>query len=839
MYPTRAFHLFTRFSIPVAVFLFLAAVVVLLAASCGGEDRDISESRESAERERESATRPLSAATAEPEATAEAARPVSSSGESAIKSGGETISAGDSHTCRVREDGSVECWGWNEFGQARPPAGEFISVSAGAFHTCGVRTDGSVACWGSDEHGQANPPEGEFSSVSAGHDNTCGVETNGSVECWGLYFDGLIPPPSYGFATVSVGNDHACGVVEFDRTGRLPKGSIDCWGTGHYGQTTAPRGEFTSVSAGAYHACGVKTDGSVACWGGTNSNYGQAQPPEGEFSSISGAISHTCGVKTDGSIVCWGVGGAGQADPPEGEFASVAAGTYHTCGEKTDGSTVCWGNDAHGRATPPGAMAVAEPTLAPPATAAPAPTTAPTEAPAPTAAPATPAPTAAPVPPTPTAAPQSTPTPAPVMPTPGPTVTPAPTATPAPTPTPAMSPLQKYAAEHAGGPGAIYLGDLNQLVGPGPKDEWGNSLGNVTLSALQDHLWLYESDYYKSLIKKANLTNPTSLQSSCNRISIQHVCINRGLLSCILLQDYLAPNLEARTNSQLMLTAPSFPEMGLKGQDVLQLLSDGTLNSATVYSGYVGGELPHVEILNLWGLYSSREQEFEVSQAIISDIDRLVIGDIGGAIINHNWHGDQFLFCRGSNFQGANISSHGPALSDWINGMDAQAQDQFRLSSLELYAALESGTLDCAASWASAGYGEYWYEVIDYIIGPLPRFSFSTNAINGDEWGRIPHDLQQIIIEEAAKSELEALRLAAIQNEIGLQRNIDAGMEFIPFSNEVNRRSLEVAMNSVIPNWVNRVGDPDHPIVAETFNRKVGPIVGLRIQRNGEVVKTN
>ena len=61
----------------------------------------------------------------------------------------------------------------------------------------------------------------------------------------------------------------------------------------------------------------------------------------------------------------------------------------------------------------------------------------------------------------------------------------------------------------------------------------------------------------------------------------------------------------------------------------------------------------------------------------------------------------------------------------------------------------------------------------------------------------------------------------------------------VPFSDEMNRRSLESAMNSVIPNWVDRVGGPDAPIVADTFNNKVGPIVGLRIQPNGEVVRTN
>ena len=34
----------------------------------------------------------------------------------------------------------------------------FISVSAGAYHTCGVWTNGTVDCWGSDEYGRATAP---------------------------------------------------------------------------------------------------------------------------------------------------------------------------------------------------------------------------------------------------------------------------------------------------------------------------------------------------------------------------------------------------------------------------------------------------------------------------------------------------------------------------------------------------------------------------------------------------------------------------------------------------------------------------------------------------------
>ena len=59
-----------------------------------------------------------------------------------------SVSAGGRHTCGVREDGSLACWGWDAVGQATPPQGRFTSVSAGWFHTCGVREDGSLACWG-------------------------------------------------------------------------------------------------------------------------------------------------------------------------------------------------------------------------------------------------------------------------------------------------------------------------------------------------------------------------------------------------------------------------------------------------------------------------------------------------------------------------------------------------------------------------------------------------------------------------------------------------------------------------------------------------------------------
>ena len=412
--------------------------------------------------------------------------------------------------------------------------------------------------------------------------------------------------------------------------------------------------------------------------------------------------------------------------------------------------------------------------------------------------------------------------------------------------------LVSYAAENAGGPGAIYVGDIAQLVGPAPSISQGDFDGNVTLEALERHIWIYESDIYAELLEKAKLTDPTPLEVSGESITIQHACINRALLPCQLLETYFKLNIERRTEGQVEFIVSSFPELGLAGPDTLSLVSQRTLDSANIYGGYVGGELPPVEIQNLWGIYSSREQEFEATEAIIKDIEDLVLEVTGGVIMNHNWFSgnDQFFFCREridsiDGFAGKKTRSHSAALSDWIEGMGADAQF---VAFAEVYTAIERGILDCGVTGGDAGFGQRWYEVTDFIIGPLVSFPSTNNVINGELWSEIPPNLQAIILEEAAKSELEALRIAAIQNEMGLLKNtsddkrgagLDA-MEFVPFSDEMNFRSLNTAvMEHVVPAWVNRVGDTSHPIIADSFNNKVGPIVGLQINTDGTVEKTN
>ena len=443
----------------------------------------------------------------------------------------------------------------------------------------------------------------------------------------------------------------------------------------------------------------------------------------------------------------------------------------------------------------------------------------------------------------------------------GPSDAPAPTAAPAATSPPAATvipqqaaatatpepaaqtiTLEQYAADHAGGPGAIYVGDLNQLVGPAPSVDQGDFDGNVPLDALERHDWIYESDFYRSLLDKARLTNPTELTYDGDPVTIQHACINRALLPCVLIETYFAPNLEKRTNGKLIMNVSSYPELGLAGPDTLTLVSDGTLEMANIYGGYVGGEMPPIEIQNLWGIYPDRETEFRATIAITPDLEALVRDATGGFVLNHNWFSgnDLYFFSKEplatlEDFQGVKTRSHSAALSDWIEGIGGDAQF---LAFAEVYTALERGILEAAVAGADGGHGQRWYEVTDYLAGPLTSFPSTNNIINGDKWASIPPNLQQILIEEAAISELEALRIASIQNEMGLAKNLDKGMTLYEFNDEVNERSLNSSViEHVIPAWINRVGSTDHRIIT-VFNEQVGPLVGLHINADGTVTKT-
>jgi hypothetical protein len=255
----------------------------------------------------------------------------------------EIVSAGDRHTCAVKRDSTLACWGKNDHSQSTPLSGTFIQVSAGDEFTCGVKSDGTLACWGDNSFGQSTPPAGTFTQVSTGHLHACGLKSDRTSVCWGNNTYGQSTPPAGTFIQVSAGFYHTCWLKT--------EGTVECRGFNNDGQTNPQAGIFTQISAGYGHNCGLKIDGTLACWG--NNPDGRSTPPSGTFIQVSAGGYHTCGLKSNGTLACWGYNFFGESTPPEGIFTQVSTGAYHTCGLKINGTLTCWGYNNDGESTPP------------------------------------------------------------------------------------------------------------------------------------------------------------------------------------------------------------------------------------------------------------------------------------------------------------------------------------------------------------------------------------------------------------------------------------------------------------------------------------------------------
>lgn len=274
------------------------------------------------------------------------------------------IAAAGAHTCAIRADGRVRCWGLYD---PSPPAGarfvrgavtevpgvdDAIEVAVDEDErACAVRRGGTVACWPlpgrrarPDLDYVATPVEAltRQAHLACGRGHCCALDVDAAVRCWGANDAGqlgagdlaahaapvlvALPGPA---AQVAAFGDDSCA--------RLRDGAVLCWG--HAGQGALGDG-------GVAHGCPVVGDCSP-----TPVRVVGVEAAEGLSLGARGGC-----VRQRGGVRCWGwnvngrVGDGATEDRPTpvtlaglDDAVEVYSGAFAGCVIRAGRGVKCWG----------------------------------------------------------------------------------------------------------------------------------------------------------------------------------------------------------------------------------------------------------------------------------------------------------------------------------------------------------------------------------------------------------------------------------------------------------------------------------------------------------------
>jgi TRAP-type C4-dicarboxylate transport system substrate-binding protein len=320
----------------------------------------------------------------------------------------------------------------------------------------------------------------------------------------------------------------------------------------------------------------------------------------------------------------------------------------------------------------------------------------------------------------------------------------------------------------------------------------------------------------------------TAAQPTQAEFKLKLMGINRTLDPWKLYEEW-TQSVEKRTNGRVRFELTSLPELGLGGAETIRLLKTGVVDITETYGGYVAGELPLIEILEMPGIFPDPETAKKAILAWKPTEAKILDEKANAVLLAMALYPDQALFSKKplrklEDFKGLKTRVHSVALSSLVAGLGGEP---LTVAFAETYTALERGTLDAAISGTKPGFGLRWYEVSKYLVGPISMRPHVALAINKQTWKRLPSDIQSIMREEAEKLvESKAFEAIEAWNKEGIEKSVQKGMEHLPFSPELQAKIKEVLRTKVVPEWVKRAGGAE---ASRLFNDIIAPLVGFNV----------
>ncbi len=200
-----------------------------------------------------------------------------------------------------------------------------------------------------------------------------------------------------------------------------------------------------------------------------------------------------------------------------------------------------------------------------------------------------------------------------------------------------------------------------------------------------------------------------------------------------------------------------------KGSAMVNAIRTGALDMGIIYGGAMSGMVPVIDVFDIPFMFSDYRSIQKYWNGKVGDIIRKQALAKGIKILSFGAYGDSFAIINSkhqlrmpADFAGLIIRGNTPMSVEAIKALGASP---LRMSSSEVYTALQRGTIDGASTGLGSIVSRKWFEVSKYVTITSASYSVWPVMIGAKKWASLPDDIKSIIQKAATDSEQRIIDL--------------------------------------------------------------------------------
>lgn len=280
-----------------------------------------------------------------------------------------------------------------------------------------------------------------------------------------------------------------------------------------------------------------------------------------------------------------------------------------------------------------------------------------------------------------------------------------------------------------------------------------------------------------------------------------------------------------------------FNDMGLKGPEVIRLMSSGVIEFGTSTLAYFAADNPINEAIDLAGLATDVKTARAVTDAFQPAYEKFY-GNQGIKVLGMSTYPAQVLFCNAdikdlSSLKGKKVRTSSRTQAEFVEALGGHS---VTMAFGEVVPALQNKVVDCAITGSLSGYSAKWYEVSTHLYALPINWNQQIHAVNKKSWDKLNPGVQALIADKYKTLVNDIWAGAEKQTQEGYDCNTGAaackeavkGKMVLVQPTEADKAALKkIFEEKVLTKWAARcnaqcVGD---------FNATIGKVVGLTAKK--------